>query len=273
MSFHLRELARWFGEPVQLYRFARQDLLWLYTSGDVPITVGDETYEPLAIARTSIRESSERQKRQIKITLPNSADVCNNWRPFPPGDVVAVTLLALQRGDAEVQVEWYGRVIQPKFGDKECELTCDPSSGSARPYGLQLRWQRGCPYALYSQGHGLCNLNPEDFAVPATLTAVSGLTLTAEEFAEVPAGRFAGGYIEWLSTSGLVHRRSIMSNSGSTLVVDYGAEDLASGLDVVAYHGCAHNWADCDSKGNSDNYGGCTKSPSKNPFGGIPIWW
>lgn len=273
MSTALREVARFFNKPVQCFRFARQSLVWCYTSADEPIIIDGDTYEPLAISCSAIKESSERQKRQITLTLPNSAEVCSNWRPYPPGDVIAITVLQRQRGETDFEVAWYGRVVQPKFSDKECEITCDPSSGSARPHGLQLRWQRGCPNALYSQGHGLCNLNPEDFAVPATLTDVSGLTLTADEFSGVAAGRLAGGYIEWLSASGLIQRRSIMSNTGSTLAVDYGAEDLAIGLDVVAYHGCAHNWADCDSKGNSDNYGGCTKSPSKNPFSGIPIWW
>jgi hypothetical protein len=273
MSTALREITRWLGKPVECYRFTRQSLVWRYTSADESITINDETYTPLAITRDKIQDSTERKKRQLKITLPRSADICSLWRPYPPSDVVAVTLLQRHRGETDFELAWYGRVLQPHFTDAECELTCDPSSGGARTHGLMLRWTRGCPLALYSQGRGMCNLNPADFSVPAILTGVSGLTLTAAEFSLVASGRLAGGYVEWQTSTGLIERRSITNHAGSQINVDYGAEDLAVGLALTAYHGCAHNYADCDSKGNGDNYGGCTKLPNQNPFGGEPLWW
>jgi hypothetical protein len=272
MSFNVREIARFLGQPVQLFRFTRQSKKWCYTSADRIIPFGGNDYTPLSIEREAIKESYERQKRMIKLTLPAAAEVCDNWRPMPPGDVVGIVIMAMHRGDADVAVEWIGRVIQPKFTDSVCELTCDPSSGSARTNGLQLRWQRSCPYALYSQGHGLCNLKPVDFAAPAQLEAVSGLTLTASAWSGLPDGRLAGGYVEW-SEDGLVMRRSITLHAGAVIHIDYHAPNLAAGKAVTAYHGCAHTYSDCEAKGNSENFGGCTKLPVKNPFGGHPIWW
>ena len=273
MSFNAREIARWLGKPVELYRFTRQDLNWRYANGDQTITVGAETFEPLAITRETIKESYERQKRNLKITIPIGAEVAENWQPFPPGDAVTVTLMAMHRGDAELIVQWTGRVVQPRYTDTTLELTCSPGTGSRRPRGMQLRFQRSCPLVLYSQGVGMCNLSPAAFAAPAVLASAAGNIVSAGAWAALPAGRLAGGFMEWTSDNGLVQRRSITGHFGAELHLDYGASDLEAGLAVTAYHGCAHNFADCDSKGNGDNYGGCSNLPQKNPFSGNPIWW
>lgn len=273
MSFVGREVVRWLGRPVELYRFTRQTLHWRYTSADTTITVGAETFEPLAISRSRIADSFERRKRELTLTLPASAPVCANWAVHSPEDTIAVTVLARHRGDEDVAVQWVGRVMQPRFTDTTCELICQPGQGSRRPQGMQLRWQRGCPLALYSQGLGLCNLDPGEFAEPAALESVAGSVLGASAWAALPAGRLAGGYVQWTAADGLVHRRTITSHAGPELHLDYSAPGLLVGDTVTAYHGCAHNWADCDSKGNGDNYGGCTHLPNKDPFAGNPIWW
>lgn len=272
MSIQTIEISRWLGRPVELYRFTRQHLAWLYTSTDQPVSVGGETFMPLAITRDGIRESYERQKRNLKLTLPVTAEVAANWRPFPPADTVGITVLALHRGEAETEVQWMGRVVQPRYTDTTLELTCSPGSGANRPRGLQLRFQRSCCLALYSQGVGMCNLDPADFAEPATLTSVSGNVISATEWAALPPGRLAGGFVRWEAASGLVERRSITAHVGAALHLHYGAEDLAPGLEVTAHHGCAHNYADCSAKGNGPNYGGCPNLPQKNPFSGNPIW-
>ena len=237
MSFLAREIARWLGAPVELYRFVRQGKVWRYTSADAPVTAGDgETFRPIAIARAALRESYEREKRKITITLP-LADVtadgfAGNWFPVPPGDVVAVTIMAMHRGEADTAIEWIGRVIQPRFTDSALELTCDPGSGAARPNGLQLRWQRSCPYALYAQGNGLCNLRPQDFAVPARLIEAVGNVLRISPNVTVVDGRLAGGYIEW-TADGLIARRSITNHygtirAGDVALLHFDGEDGAT---------------------------------------------
>lgn len=106
----------------------------------------------------------------------------------------------------------------------------------------------------------------------ATLTSVSGLTLKATEFGLFASGRLAGGFIEWTRADGLTESRSIRTHSGTDVVIDYGAADLAVNLAVRAYPGCAHNWADCGFFENQLNYDGALWKPSKNPFSGMPVW-
>lgn len=274
MSFSLRELSRFLGRPIELYRFTRQSKSWLYTSADRPVTIGNETFEPVPISRTAIKDTLERQKNKVTITLPVSLEIADNWRPYASCDVIAVTISALHYGDSEVIVQWIGRVEQPEFSDAELKLTCDPSAGGKRGAGITLRWQRSCPLALYGQGAGMCNVNKADHALPAELSAVVDLTLSADEFATVDAGRLAGGFVSWKRADGLSEFRTIMSHASDKITVDYGAVDLVAGLAVTAYPGCAHNWKDCSSYfKNSVNYGGCLYLPQTNIFDGNPTWW
>lgn len=111
----------------------------------------------------------------------------------------------------------------------------------------------------------------EPFNIEATLTSVSGLTLTADEFADTPFP-LAGGSLTWTNGGGLVERRSIMSHSGDTITVLYGSSDFDAGLAVVALPGCPRTWAACDARGNTINYGGAIYKPAKNPTEDSMSW-
>lgn len=109
--------------------------------------------------------------------------------------------------------------------------------------------------------------------VETTISAVSGLTLTAPALAGYPAGWFAGGYIQWPRVAdGLIEYRSITKHVGTEIDLYYGALDLAPGLIVRAYPGCAHTWAACGARGNRANYGGDLWTPLRSPYDGHPIW-
>ncbi len=279
--FGLRELSRFFGEPIHLFRFTLGPLSWRFTTAAAVMTVGGEDYLPSSIARSAIRETAERAKNVLTITMPcaldpnapekpETQDFCNIWRPYPPAERVYVTCMALHHGDTDVAVEWMGHVVQPEFTDTSLKLTCDGSIARHRARGGGRRLQRACEVTVYGQGLGQCNLSKAAFAVPATATAASGISVTAPELAAAPLP-LDGGFIEWTLPSGLVERRTIMAHAGATIELDYGAAAFAPGLAFNAYPGCAHNWEACEARGNTDNYCGCIFLPSKNPWSGDPL--
>lgn len=348
MTSEARERSWDAGKPIALFRFTRGNVSWFYTSSDRPEIHNGDTYEPASIWRSSIKQGSERAKLSIKVTLPSTLSVASNWRPYPPSDAIVLTCFVRHVGETDAMAEWVGRVVAPSFDGATLTLTGEPSSTTSRRQGNKRCWQRGCGLALYSQGVGMCNLDPAAVPVPATLTAVdglvltaaafstsprslvagrlewldgsqviqeraivahagtsvtldsgsaelipalavtaytkplyveatltavSGLSLTATAFATLPSGRLAGGYIEWTRASdGLVEFRSIKGHSGSDITLDYGGLDLAVGLQLRAYPGCAHTWADCGYYENRGNYGGDLWMPVKSPFDGNPVW-
>lgn len=272
MSFNILELSRSLGRPIGLLRLSRGNVVALFTDADREIPVGDDDYLPLAISRTEIRDSSERRKNLVTVTLPLSASVTSWWRPYPPSGPVYVTWLAKHYGDDEVNVEWTGRVIGARFTDTVMEINCEPTRSNGGSRGLSLRWQKGCPLPVYSQGIGMCNADKADFAVPGVLTAAEGITIEAAAFGALPSGRLAGGFVEYTRADGETETRSIMAHGGNQIVLNYGTDQLEEGAEVTAYWGCPHNFAACrDLFANEPNYGGAIYMPTKSPFDGSPL--
>ena len=272
MTSEAREASWDQGKPVYFFRFTRGARQWFYTNSDRDEVLGDDTYSRTAIMRSAIRQGSERARLNITVTLPSSLEVAENWRPYPSPDAIAVTCFVRHVGETDVMVDWIGRVTAPKFNGVTLELTCEPSATRAKRPGADRGWQIGCPLTLYSQGIGQCNVDRALHAVPAVLTAVDRLTLTASAFGLVANRRLAGGYIEWPIGDGLVEYRTIQQHNGTSIVIDFGAADLAPGLAVTAYPGCAQTWDDCGYYDNQDNYGGEKNMPVKNPYSGDPVW-
>lgn len=267
MTSSARESSWANGEPIMFFRFVRGSRAWHYCSSDRAEVLNGNTYASLPIQRGGAGDTAERAQLDVEITLPASAGVADNWRPYPPSSPVAVTIWVRHVGEADTLADWTGRVIGSEFRGAELMLRCAPTIAQSR-LGNQRVWQRNCGLVLYE-----CGVDRGDHALPATLTAVAGLTLTAAEFAGLPDGRLAGGYVEWTEPDGLVEYRTIGSHAGTDIVVDYGAAALAVGLAVTVYPGCAHTWADCDFFANRANYGGDLWIPvDDDPYSGDPVW-
>lgn len=276
MGFDSIELSRFLGRPLRLFVFMRQGLTWRFCSGDRDQVIDGNTYLAAQIDRSEIQQTVERAKDKIKITLaylrnPNAPEfpvtqsLGDNWTPYAPSDTVRVICMAAHVGDTDPpKIEWMGEVTQPEFTDVELTLTCEPGPSTDRARNQGPKWQIGCWKTVYSTGPRGCQLDPDAFKVDATLTAVTGLTLTAAEFASAPL-TLAGGWVEWTRTDGLVERRSIISHSGTSIVPLFGAADLAPGLAVVARPHCEQTWAACDARSNTINYGGAIYEPVKDP--------
>lgn len=274
MGFDLREVSYWLGKPVQYFRFVRGGRTWAYTSAGRDVVLDGVTYTSAAIKRSSIKVGGERRKLPITVSAQRDLAVMDNWHPFPPRDRVMLTIMTQHVGETDVAVEWVGRVIGRKVSGTKAELSCEPTMTSAQGAGLSRCWQYGCPHAVYSQGVGMCNVNKDDFAVPATLTQVNGTTFTSAAFAAVPSGRLAGGFVQYARVSdSVIEYRTIMEHSGSQIVIDAPLYDIALVKDVVAFPGCRGTEEDCtDFFDNYDNYGGDPNIPRRSPTDGNPIW-
>lgn len=269
MTSETRELSANDGQPIALFDFVRGTQHWRYTTADRNQAHLGQTFTPLPIGATEIQIGTERRKLTRTVTLPASASVAGNWRPYPSSEVIALSVFLKHYGETDAFLDWIGRVMSPKFTNAgTLELTCEPSTTTARRIGLRRCWQIGCGLALYA-----CGVDRNDHALPATVANASGLTVDAAAFASLPDGRLAGGYLEWVRPDGNIERRSISQHAGSAVTVAYGSHDLATGLQLTAYPGCAHTWADCSGYySNGPNYGGDLNMPQRSPFDGNPVW-
>lgn len=279
------ELSLRGGRPRHLFVFTRQALSWRHCSGARDVTIAGNTYLAAPIVRSEIKQTVEKPQDQVTISFPYLRDPAatelpvtqalgDNWHPYVPADTVGVVCMAYHANDPDLQtvVEWTGRVAQPKFTDGKLELVCQPSKSLMNTLRRGPKWSRSCwkvPYAPAPRGAGLVRA---DYEIPAVLSAMTGLSLTAAEFATAPYS-LAGGELSWTRTDGIIERRSIMSHVGDTVTILYGGLELAVGASVVALPGCPHTWAAYAARGITINYGGSVYMPIDDAYDGQSMSW
>ena len=121
----------------------------------------------------------------------------------------------------------------------------------------------------------MCNVDKTAFQATATITATSGNVITVTGIASSATNYFAGGYVELDAGNGLKDRRFITSSTNTTLTLNtaFGAALQLGITTILVYPGCDHTLSTCKNKfSNTLNYGGWPFIPSKNPFGGDPVY-
>lgn len=274
MSSASREIALLGGAPVKLFRITRGTVHWFYASTEGKeardITFLGNTYKAAAISHSNIVSGGDSQQQTITLTLPKDLTVANNWRPYPPGEPISLTIWTWHWNEGDFLVDWIGNLYAPTFDDTMLRLKSDSTAALSKTAGRQRTACRGCDLVVFSQGRGLCNLDTAPHTLGGTLTDVDpvALTVTAAAFATVPDGRLIDGSMEWLREDGIVETRDIVAHAGDTITLAYGALDLAVGLDVKALPGCNGSWEDCEYFDNTDNFGGEPYKPGVSYFSG-----
>lgn len=285
--FDALQKAMFGGKPVKLYIFRRQGVEMRFASGQVDYTNGAYTYTGAQIDSGEYKETVERAKDKLNIkfaylldpnppsdqAIPSTQVLGDWWNPRVARDRIDVVVLNAHRGDSDTpKIEFQGVVSQPKFNsDVELELVCEPYGASARARGQGFRWQKACPKAVYSTGPRGCNLDRDAFKVDATPT-VSGLQLTADEFAAAPLN-LAGGWWEWTDGDGWLQKDYIVSHSANKIVLLSGGNDLGTAgtarpICQKTYDACSVRHADP-----WNHYGGAIYKPIKNPTDGVSMSW
>lgn len=273
MTYAATETSDYLHSPIELYSFNQYGIkLFNYTSGDAEVTYGGRTYEPIAIKRGRIEQNQNLSRVGLKFTMPVAIPLINQYITDPPSKVVDVFVHRFheQDPDQEVVTLWIGRLVSVEFKGRKGTVTAEPLITSMRRPVLRRLYQVSCPHLLYTSA---CGVNEVPYRENATLTGVSGYTLTSGTFAAQPDGYFQGGVIR-VTINSLPYTRAIMSHVGDTIELDLFINNLTVGTVVQALPGCKRNLTDCvDKFADEDNYGGFPYIPLKNAMGGgTPIW-
>ena len=270
MTSEARDASRESGAPIYLYLFARQSSVWRYTNADRAIVFGGATYTPAAITHGSIRIGGDSSNDRIDVSLPRDLDVAGNWVPFPPADAVMCTVFETHDGETDALMRATGRVVQPRWTDTTLTLVCEPTLTLTRGAAPSPRLQGSCWKTLYSQGPGMCNVDPEAHRVLGTLASVSGFTLNVAAAATFPDGRLVNGTVEWTRSDGIHEIRTIVAHAGNLITVDYGTSEWPTDLSLLP--GCRQSWDDCNGYfNNAANCGALEYIPKRNPHDGNPV--
>ena len=274
MTFEQYEQSPEGGHKVYLYTWRRGATTWRYANYDRNIGAGVNTYAAAPIQHDAIEQSTDVQRMEMRVETPIDHPVAVQFRAQAPTETITLTIAAMHVNDPdqEVRAAWTGRVISVDVDlpRNKAIIQHSPTYTSLSRLGLRRRAQTKCPHVLYGTA---CKASQALFQVIATVTNMSGVTITANDFGGKPAKYWDGGYIEYQS-NGLTERRGIMSATGVTLTLSAPPVGLAIGQSVTALPGCDHTTGanGCQKFSNILNYGGFPEFPRKNPFGSDPIY-
>jgi len=265
------------GAPEYRLLFQQGATAFRFTSRPEIVFDGVNTWLPVAIQATEVSQSGEMAKDGVTMRMLRDNNLAQSFINGAPDDITFVTIFRSHISDGVMQTYWKGRVSGFNITGDEVELDCENIFTSLRRSGLRARYQKGCRHALYSTG---CGLGLANFAIDATVSAVSGLdvTFTIDEDSngfvttsngtvQVVSGYFTGGIMQ--SEDGMRH---ISTHVPGTLTLMQASNSLTAAVlggpqSVTLYPGCSHTIADCRDKFNNlDNFGGFPWIPTKNPF-------
>lgn len=278
MTYEANEISTQDGQIVSLYEFKWGETIWRYTSADQTITITqdavDVDYEPIAIYDDGMVQGGS-SNNDMTVTVQNDIPLVDLFRSTPPSGSIWLTIRRKHFGDPNDDwfVYWLGTIGNVKKGGmSDAKIIGRTILASFKRTGLRLSWSRNCPHMLYDTE---CRVNPDDFGVAATITAIADGVVTVDAAGGHPQGYFDGGLIRWQATiEGTFDRRSIEESPSATSFRIFGSTDrLGVGMAVTLYPGCDLTTATCDGRFNNlANHGGLEQMSGDNPFDGKNIF-
>lgn len=277
MTFESVETSVYDNDPIELYAFNVSGTFFRYSSGDEDIVFQSQTYAAATIERGRIEATPDLGKNNIKINVPRTLSFVTLFLASSPTTVVSLTITRIHASDPDPAITWVGRVVNVSFKDNVAEITASPLSSSLKRPGLRRPYQLDCPHVLYEPN--TCRVIQTAFLIPATLTGVSGNSITSTSFIvsinpTFDAAWFVGGIVEF-TVGTLVTLRFVTEHNNATGELTLNLPFAAAGVGdtVKAFPGCNRLIGTCDGKfDNLPNHGGFPYIPEKNPMDGTSVF-
>lgn len=259
---------------VEIYTVTYDFNRWYYTSADENHVENVVTYRTVPIRRSGIELQSDAEAGEFEVEVPLDVEFLELFRVSPPSGLVTLLCQSFDSNTPDQKfVVFKGSITNVTWGLESATVLCETSSQAIRRMGLRRHYQYGCPHMLYGAG---CKVNRNDFLTLGTASNVTGTSVDLASAAGKPDDYYAGGYIEYThSELQTVERISVGSSvgaSGRLNLFSYPV-GLVGGTEVRAYAGCNRTIQACADKfDNAVNYGGMPFIPTKNPFGGDPMF-
>lgn len=263
MSYSAYETNIYTGTPVEVYRFVYGDNYYHYTSYASAYAYGGNTYDPIAMTRSSLKSNSEAASDSLDITVPRDNPIVVNFIAYAP-QKITVTVYRVHSADSaqEGRVLFKGFVSACTFSGSEATLTCLALAQAFRKTIPSYFCQTNCNHVLYGDGCGVNKALYESYTTVTAIGAYGENTYTASAFG-TNGGNFVNGYVSFRK-----ERRFIVEYAGSsTIRTSAPIPGLQVSDKIYAYWGCARTATDCKDKFNNyDRFGGFEKIPSRNAW-------
>jgi hypothetical protein len=273
MSFLSKKASRYGASPVNLYLVefgSTPNAYTAYTDSDQPVTFNGKIYAPIPIARGNVVAQGNLDKSTLQITTPINTRLAEQFRVFPPSQVVRVTIYEGDVEENEYLLVWTGRILSCRRTKSQAEFTCEPVTTMLKRVGLRQNYQIGCAHVLYGPQ---CLASQSAGTITRTIEQVlaTKIVLGVGWNSAILAEKYINGMISWENQNGREYRTILKIVNGQTLNLGGPTSGLVSGSSVDVILGCNHQMNDCLSLHNNiHNYGGQPFIPLKNPINTNP---
>lgn len=251
------------AQPVELYKFEGTYVSYFYTSGPAIVTYGGHDYIPIAIERTEVKVGTQEDDGlDISIKLPVTELVIQHYafEISPP----RLKLTIFRQEPSETVVYWIGPVNNVSVDeDGRGVVRCPSVLGAALVGNIpNVYYQTPCNHTLYD---GRCGIS---FALFSNATAVASISDDGRTIGVGSIGALDGELIGGELALANGERRMIVSQTGTSIVVNFPFSTIAVALACTVAAGCDYAYAgDCKSKfNNQPRFGGFVFIPPINPF-------
>lgn len=269
MTYNTLERSTYLGAPVELYEFQTARGTWYITSGDVSVIYDNNTYVPVSIKRSGIKQTQELESGGVDITIDAMNDIIYGFTITNAIKPVKVIIRRFQRraSTVDVRIIFKGAIVAVPFENEQATIKALMCNAAFIRKCPKLTYQKWCNHVIYSQR---CGINKEDPAYKITdalITSVSSNILKSAAFATKPDGFFSKGYIEYDGADIGIQMVTIQSHTGDTIELLQPLRAAHAGIRINAYAGCDRTSTMCRDKfNNSNNYMGWEFIPIRNPF-------
>ncbi len=277
MTFIAQERSQADGRPVELFLFktALESTGTAFTNSETEITVGPETYEPIAIERTEPSYSNESDSGAIELTVSRELAFARRFISATPSDRYVVTVFRRHLTDVGLQTVtwWKGFISQVTFEGIDAKIRCNSLLELFTRIGPRMTFQQPCNHVLYDPR---CTVSENTFrfqGIPATIDptgrilSFTGLS-TSAPLINAPSGFQGNFYVGgFMRTPDNVDHRLIVAQSVDSLTIQFPFFDSPAGLQLDVFAGCDHQIQTCELKfDNVLNHGGHPYLPVRNIY-------
>lgn len=268
-TFDELQKSQYSGQPLELYKFSNNTNDFRFTSSTETSEYLGANYTPLEIVRRNRAQTTNLDRADLILTMPVRSDLVREYHRTPPSPYW-LTLFSVHFGETETKQLWQGRIFDVKQKGALAELRLESIITAQNRMGLQREFQVLCNNFL---GDGIgCPVNLALRARPATVTAISGNSITVSGLSAFIDEWFEGGFVELADGDRRDVIKSRQSTGILTLTRHFSSQSLVLGDPLTVYAGCKHRWQeDCigkfgDETNNGESHGGYPFAGSRNPF-------
>jgi len=248
-------------QPVELYHIQHADSHWYYTSGDVAVSFGSQTWEPATVQRGTVNYDANLEGTKTTVTFAKSNPAVAAYLMQTPLSLASITIYKLFRDQDpfESSMLFTGVIVAVSLKGVAVQADCAGMDYIINHHALKQRYQPECNHTVFSTG---CGLVEATWQLSTTVTVDStGTELTSNDFTAQVDGWWTLGVAQYSD-----EQRLIVSHTTDTIVVMTPFTELTTGETVIVLPGCAGDIDTCKDKfDNLTHFFGFPFIPIDNP--------